>query len=134
MNHANASRLACLLVLATVVPLGFAAKFYEVSGAAWVSDHAAGFFYVLFWTFLFLAIAPGSSPVRVTLWVFGVTCALEVLQLWHPSFLESIRDTPAGRAVIGHIFTALDLAFYGLAAVTAPVLARLVRRNRPRRS
>jgi len=115
------------MILAVVTPLGLATKIYTGPGAAWVADSASGFFYVLFWVFLVLALAPGSSPVVVAVWVLGVTCALEVLQLWHPSFLEDVRSTFVGRALIGTTFSWRDFLYYFLAAAAAPTLARCAR-------
>jgi hypothetical protein len=127
MTRTRANRLAYATVLAVVVPLGFAMKVYTGPGAAWAADYAAGFFYVVFWVFLFLSAFPDSSPGIVTLWVLGITCALEGLQLWHPPFLEAVRSTFAGRALVGTTFAWWDFAYYGFAAVTAPILARLIR-------
>ena len=114
-------------MLAVVTILGFATKFYAGPGASWVAGYVGGFFYVVFWVFLFLGLAPGSSPGSVALWVFGITSALELLQLWHPPFLENIRSTFFGHALIGSTFSCWDFVYYGLAGLAAPALARLVR-------
>jgi hypothetical protein len=59
------------------------------------------------------------------LWVLAITCALEVLQLWHPPFLQAIRSTFAGRALIGTTFVWWDFIYYIVAAAVSPALARL---------
>lgn len=120
----NAHRLAYACVAAVVTPLGLATKFYAGPGAVWVATSAGGFFYVLFWVFAYLSIAPRSSPRAVALCVLGITCLLEVLQLWHPRFLEIIRSSFLGHALLGSTFAWSDFAYYGLAALAAPLLAR----------
>ena len=115
-------------MLAVGTILGFASKFYAGPGATWVGGYLGGFFYVLFWVFVFLVLAPNSSPRFVALWVFGITSALELLQLWHPAFLENIRSNFFGHALIGSTFSGWDFVYYGLAALAAPALARRVRR------
>jgi hypothetical protein len=123
----DANRLAYGCVLAIVVPLGFATKFYAGPGAAWAAAYAGGFFYVLFWVFAFLTLAPNASPGFVALGVLGITSALELLQLCHPPLLENIRSTFIGHALIGSTFSWWDFAYYGLATLAAPALARSVR-------
>lgn len=120
----NANRLAYICVLAVVTPLGFATKFYWGPGSTWASNYAGGFLYVLFWVFLFLGFAPKSSPRTVAVYVLATTSVLEVLQLSHPPFLESIRSTFLGHALLGTTFSWWDFAYYGLAAMVAPALAR----------
>ena len=118
----NQVTYAC--VLAVVTPLGFATKFYAGPAATWVAAFAGGFFYVLFWVFVVLGLAPRSSPRTVAMWVLGATSLLELLQLWHPPFLEAIRSTFLGHALIGSTFSWWDFAYYVLAALAAPALAR----------
>ena len=76
-----------LALLAVITPLGFATKFYSGPAAGWISSHVGGFFYVLFWAFVVLAISPKFSRRGVAIGVFLVTSALEFLQLWHPALL-----------------------------------------------
>ena len=46
-----------------------------------------------------------------------VTCALEVLQLWHPWFLEKVRSTFLGKALIGTTFVWWDFPHYFLGSL-----------------
>jgi hypothetical protein len=46
--------------------------------------------------------------------VFAVTCALEVLQLWHPAPLEAVRGTFLGRTLLGTTFVWWDFPHYAL--------------------
>lgn len=125
MNHSR--RLAYLGVVAVVTPLGFATKLYAGPGAAWVGGYLGGFFYVLFFSFVILSLAPEVSPARAAAVVLAITCVLEFLQLWHPPLLERIRASFLGRALIGSTFSWGDFVYYGLGALAAPVLARCAR-------
>lgn len=107
--------------------LGLASKLYAGPGASWVGGSAGGFFYVLFWIFLVVAVAPTVSVGAVALCVLGITSVLEILQLWHPPLLERVRATFLGHALIGSTFSWGDFAYYGLAALAAPSLARRAR-------
>jgi hypothetical protein len=126
-------RLAYAGVLAIVTPLGFATKFYPGPGADWVATSAGGFLYVLFWVFLILVLAPSASPRIVAIGVLTATSLLEVLQLWHPAFLERIRSTFLGHALLGSTFSGWDFLYYALAALSASPLARLAQFHGSRR-
>jgi len=98
--------------LALLVPIGIASKFYHGPCEAWVQYYFGGVIYEIFWCLLFAWILRRASPFRITLWVFAVTCALECLQLWHPPFLEWIRASFIGRALIGTSFSWPDFPHY----------------------
>jgi hypothetical protein len=51
---------------------------------------------------------------KIPAWVFIITSALEVLQLWHPKFLEMIRSSFIGSALIGTTFSWLDFPHYAM--------------------
>jgi hypothetical protein len=114
----------CLAVLAVVTPLGFATKLYAGPGATFVASQAGGFLYVVFWVFLALALFPRLSRGGIAWGVALVTSALEVLQLWHPPFLERIRSTFLGHALLGSTFAWSDFAYYAAGALAAYALAR----------
>ena len=110
-------RLASALV--PIAALGIATKFYTGPGAAWVGGHAGGILYVVFWVLAVLFLWPGLRPWRVVAGVFAVTCVLELLQLWHPAFLEGVRSTFWGHALIGSVFAFADLPYYALGGALA---------------
>ena len=113
-----------LAALAVVTPLGFLTKFYTGPGAEWVANHAGGFLYVVFWIALVLALAPHLSGALVATSVLAATCALEFAQLWHPPFLEQIRATFLGHALLGSTFGWSDFAYYVAGALVGSSLTR----------
>jgi len=111
MNH-KTHRLTALVSLLVVTPIGFASKFYSGPGAWWCNNYAGGVMYEIFWCLVGLFLWPRASTVSIAAWVFGVTCSLELLQLWHPHFLEVIRATFIGRSLIGTSFSWWDFPHY----------------------
>ena len=101
--------LAAILV---ITPLGFYSKFYTGPASAWVNNSLGGVLYVIFWSLVFSLLFYRSRPQKIVVSVFLVTCALEVLQLWHPPFLETIRSTFIGITLLGNSFSWLDLVHY----------------------
>ena len=100
------------LSLCIVVPLGFFSKSYQGPGWVWLNHYGGGLFYEIFWCLAVCFCWPKLSDFSISLGVFVVTSLLEVLQLWHPQFLENIRLTFIGKALIGHSFSFLDFPHY----------------------
>lgn len=113
-----------LWALLLVVPLGFAAKSYGGPGGWWVRDYGAGVLYVVFWILLVLAARPSLAPAHVAAGVFAATCALELLQLWHPAPLEAIRGTFLGRTLLGTTFSWWDFPHYAAGSALGAWVAR----------
>ena len=81
----------------------------------WFRDYGGGVLYEIFWCLaLFLFWPRKRNITKIALGVFAITCFLEVLQLWHPSFLQHIRSTFVGRTLIGTTFVWWDFPHYVL--------------------
>ena len=105
-------RLAALVSLLVVTPIGFASKFYSGPGAWWFNNYAGGVMYEIFWCLVGFSLWPRASTVLIAVRVLGITCSLEFLQLWHPHFLEIVRATFIGRTLIGTSFSWWDFPHY----------------------
>ena len=101
-----------LLWLLVLTALGFASKFYRGPGAWWFNNYVGGLLYEVFWCLIGAFFFPQIKPFWIALWVFGTTCLLEFLQLWHPPFLKVIRSTFIGRTLIGTTFSVWDFLYY----------------------
>jgi hypothetical protein len=106
------------------VPLGVGTKLYTGPLSGWVNDSAGGLLYVMFWVFVVLALAPQLRPGPVGTAVFAATCALELLQLWHPAWLTAVRSTFVGHALLGSTFAASDFLYYAAGGLAAYLVAR----------
>jgi hypothetical protein len=118
------SRGRCLAVLGVLTPIGFLTKFYSGPGSSWVASQAGGFLYVVFWIFAALFAFPRLSRRTASLAVLGATCVLEFAQLWHPPWLEPVRSTFLGAALLGATFAWLDFPYYAAGAFAGHAAAR----------
>ena len=103
-----------LFSLIIIVPIGFYSKFYRGPAAEWVNDSLGGVFYEIFWCLLILLFLPKVKHWIIALCVLVVTCILEFMQLWHPPFLEILRNNFMGRTLLGTTFTWTDFPYYFL--------------------
>ena len=116
-----------LVAIAIVVPLGFYSKFYDGPASSWVNNSLGGVLYVIFWSLLFSVLIPGSKPWKIVSIVLLITSVLEILQLWHPPFMEAIRSTFIGVTLIGNSFSWLDLVHYAIGSLVSLGFLRILR-------
>jgi len=113
-----AIRKRIIVSLLIVTPIGFLFKFYSGPTHWWFNDYGAGLLYVIFWIMVVSFFFPDRNWInRIPVLVLIVTCALEVLQLWHPWFLEKVRSYFIGRALIGTTFAWWDFPHYFLGSL-----------------
>lgn len=122
-------RIFVFVSLLILTPLGFATKFYSGPFAGWVNDSLGGVFYEIFWILVVTFAWPRFVPLKAAIGVFMVTDALEFLQLWHPAFLQKIRATFLGSALIGTTFVRDDFLYYFLGCVLGWWYVRYLRRR-----
>jgi len=108
-----------LVSLALLIPVGLLTKAYEGPGENWVNNSLGGVLYVIFWSLLCSLLFPGAKPCRIAGVVLLVTCMLEVIQLWHPPFLETLRSTFIGVTLLGNSFSWWDFPHYVLGSLAS---------------
>ena len=116
-----------LLAMAVVIPLGFYSKIYDGPASNWVNNSLGGVLYVIFWSLLFSVLAARSKPWKIVSLVLLITCTIEILQLWHPPFMETIRSTFFGATLIGNSFSWLDMAHYMIGSLASMGLLKILR-------
>jgi hypothetical protein len=119
-------RFLILLLLIVVVPIGFFTKFYDGPAKVWVNDSLGGLLYEIFWSLVIYFFFPKNKPIVVAVSVFMITCLLEILQLWHPVFLEFIRDNFIGRTILGNSFNWLDFPYYLIGSAMGYFLLKMI--------
>ena len=114
-----------LVSLCMVIPLGFLFKSYFGPAHIWFNNYGAGLLYEVFWclcVFFFMPRKKYAAPIAII--VLVVTSILEILQLWRPIFLQQIRSTFLGAALLGTTFVWWDFAYYVLGCVIGWLLMR----------
>ena len=115
---------AALLI---VTPAGFLFKRYSGPGHLWFNNYGAGVMYEIFWCLLIFLFRPQKeAAAKIAIAVFLVTCILEILQLWQPPFLQQLRSTFLGGALLGTTFIWWDFPHYLLGCLIALLLMRAI--------
>ena len=124
-----------VLALCVVVPAGLALKFlYHGPGAVWAQRYGAAILYEVFWVLVLRLFARGLSPLAAATWVFGLTCLLEVLQLWQPAPLTAVSSTFLGAILLGTTFDPLDFPHYALGCGIGYLSTSILSRENPHAS
>ena len=121
-------RLYTLLLIIIITPLGFYSKFYSGSGAYWVNNSLGGILYEIFWCLVAFLCLPKTRTYKIAGTVFIITCILEILQLWHPPFLQTIRSTFMGKTLIGTSFVWSDFVYYLIGCVIGLFVTHLIQK------
>ena len=111
-SNISTKQKRALILLLLIIPIGFYTKIYSGPAAQWVNDSLGGVLYEIFWCLLFFLFFVKAKAWVIATSVFIVTCFLELLQLWHPEFLEFIRCYFIGRTVLGTSFNSYDFIYY----------------------
>ena len=122
-----------LLSIIIVVPVGFLTKCYSGPGSDWVNNSLGGVLYILFWSLAFSLIFGKARAWKIVLTVLLATSGIEILQLWHPNFLEEIRSTFIGVTLLGNSFSWLDMLHYVIGSLLSWVVLHLLSGNQVRR-
>ncbi|WP_420885439.1 DUF2809 domain-containing protein [Candidatus Scalindua japonica] len=125
VNSARVPRFYSFILLLIITPSGLASKFYTGPCSWWFNYYAGGILYEMFWCFVVILFFPYATAFWVTCSVFGATCLLECLQLWHPIFLEYIRSTFTGRTLIGTTFVWWDFPHYIIGCFASWLIIKL---------
>lgn len=117
-NFMNKKKILIFSSLVLVTLLGFLFKFYRGFAQEWLNNFGAAIWYEVFWCLFFYWFIPIQKAVfTIPIWVFGVTCLLEVLQLWHTPILEIARSTSVGRLLLGTTFSWWDFPHYAIGSI-----------------
>jgi len=115
-----------LLTIAVLVPAGLYTKWYQGPGEAWVNNSLGGLLYVVFWSLFFSLLVRDKQPWKIPGWVTIVTCLVEVIQLWHPGWLEKVRATFLGATLLGNSFSWLDFPHYAAGFILSWLLLKVL--------
>ena len=126
MKNITRFRIITGLFISLITLAGFGAKYYSGPLSLWMNNSVAGLFYEIFWCLVIVFIWPSLKPAKIALWVFLITSMLEVLQLWHPDFLQKIRGTFLGAALLGNSFNPSDFIYYAIGCLASVILMKYI--------
>jgi glycopeptide antibiotics resistance protein len=107
-------RLALLIGMVLIIPLGYSVRFATGLGSPMFQDVFGSIAYQILLMFVVAFFSPRMNLIKIAIGVFILSSAIEVLQLWQPPFLQAIRATWTGRVLLGNTFLWADFPPYGI--------------------
>jgi Protein of unknown function (DUF2809) len=105
------SRLVFLVNILAIVPLGCIVRFSHILPE--YLHHVAGdIAYEILLVLIGVFIYPSANRRLTAVWVFWVTCGIELLKLYQAPWFQNIRATLAGRLIFGTTFDWWNFVIY----------------------
>ncbi len=125
----QSDRLSCrvliIISLLIIVPLGLFSKAYTGIAQGWVQDYSGDILYEILWCLVIFWFALPirectnlkTITIKIAGWVFIVTCAIEVSQLWFYLVPKVVRSHIIWRLLLGAGFDWWDFVHYALGSL-----------------
>jgi len=123
------SRARSLSLAALTIALGLASRRSRGALPAFVGAYAGDVLWAAMVFLLIAAVWRGASTARVAVAAAAFSLAVELGQLYHAPWIESVRHTRLGGLVLGFGFLWSDLVCYAAGVALAAALDRLLLRR-----
>ena len=119
------SRLHTFLALVLSIAFGLASRSTSTFVPEFFAVHAGDALWtVALWLSLAFVRPDARSAVLTTI-ALGISFLVEISQLWHPDWLDSLRATTVGALALGTDWDALDPARYTAGALLIVIVDRI---------
>ncbi len=122
---------AWLALIALAAGLGIGSRRLAGSLPGFLAAYAGDTLWALAAFLGFGLLLPRASTRQVALLTLGFSIAVEVSQLYHAPWLDSIRRTTIGGLILGYDFVWSDLACYAVGVGLGAVIERITAKVRP---
>ena len=118
-------RILVFISLLIIVPLGLYSKAYTGIAQTWVQEYSGDVLYEILWCLvIFWFVRPiknlrklKNTTLTIALWVFAITCAIEVSQLWFHLVPSVLRSHILWKLLLGAGFAWWDFPHYALGSL-----------------
>lgn len=122
------TRFVYLLVATVVIIAGLASRRYRGQLPAFLAEYAGDTLWALM-LFLFISAFLAGRPVRARAAIsLALAFLVEISQLYHAPWIDSIRQTTLGGLVLGFGFLWTDLVCYSVGIATGSLTEWVIRR------
>ena len=120
------SRRVCIAIVVIVVILGLASRRYRDVLPPFIAAYAGDTLWAMMVFFLFSLMTPRARTMAIAAAALLFAYAIEISQLYHAPWIDSIRAMTIGGLVLGSDFVWSDLVCYTAGIAAGAVLDLLV--------
>lgn len=124
MRDRRRQPLLQLVLIASTIVLGLSSRTFAPALPSVVGSYAGDTLWALAAFLGFGLILPGASTALVAGLAMTFSVLIELSQLYHAPWIDSIRETVLGGLVLGYGFLWSDLACYAVGVVLGVVVER----------
>lgn len=115
------------LLIVLVIGLGLASRMYASYLPVWIGAYAGDTLWALLVFLVIGFFVPRSSIYTVAIYALSFAFLIELSQLYHAPWIDSIRHTRLGGLVLGYGFLWSDLLCYSIGVAFGAGVERCVR-------
>jgi hypothetical protein len=115
--------------MALITAFGLPARMVQDQLPAWYVTYFGDYLWAMLLFFIFALILRTMSTFKVALAALSFTYMIEISQLFHPVWLDSIRSIKLFALVLGHGFLWSDIVAYTLGIFTGALVEHFLLLN-----
>lgn len=132
MRGSRRNPVAWLALIIQVACLGIGSRRFASRLPGFLADYAGDTLWALAAFLGFGLVLPRASTWRVALLAISFSVVIEVSQLYHAPWIDSIRRTTLGGLILGYGFVWSDLACYAVGVGLGILIELMSLHDRPR--
>jgi glycopeptide antibiotics resistance protein len=105
-------RVIYFILYLLVIPVGLATRKFPSYFPGFVADFGGDVLWSTMFFFLFRAFQPKASLLRIAVYTFAFSLSIELSQLYHAQWIDSLRTSFLGRMLLGSTFLWSDIGCY----------------------
>ncbi|MGC9397185.1 MAG: DUF2809 domain-containing protein [Anaerolineae bacterium] len=123
----------CLLMMLAITAFGLPARIIQDRLPTWYVQYFGDYLWAMLLFFVFALILQSMSTFKVAVVTLLFTYSIEVSQLFHPPWLETLRSIKVFALILGYGFLWSDIVAYTLGISTGALVEHFLLRNTLRR-
>jgi hypothetical protein len=127
--YSTMKKIIIPVLLVFIIAAGVLLKHHVGTHQTWYYNASGGILYELFWCLAVRLFFQKAGSAGIAVAVFALTCLLELLQTWHPPFLEEARSGYVGRVLLGTTFNPVDFFWYAVGSLLGWGLLAWIKRT-----
>jgi hypothetical protein len=109
------------LMMAVIISLGLPARMFQDQLPTWYVTYFGDYLWAMLLFFIFALTLRNMTTFEVAILALIFTYMIEISQLFHPQWLDSLRSIKLFALVLGHGFLWSDIMAYTLGIFTGPL-------------